>query len=224
VPGKEFSPEGAQSFKNALAVQTTEWMNNTPTYTSAPGNEGAYDEMGQYLLERVLRTPGISDEFNGLMSVESGMEVMARFMYAGGAVAALQDFSIGQLKNAMYNYASFNTLSLFTHERQPVAKRVEIPLGLKKVGGVSVDYQLSDFRISEETGLSIPQYGLLRHGARSDAYHQGLIDDDELYAVNKSFCIGQTTGINMFAYKSMLTICLNDPYLYAATLARPTQA
>jgi hypothetical protein len=219
VPNTKFSPEEVTSFKSALAAHSEDWMINPPDYAAPAGEEKAYDEMGVALLDRVRQTPNVSDVFKK-PSVTGGMSVIPRFMYAGAAKAAVAGFSIDQLKRSMYNHTSFNTLSAITHENIHVAKRIEIPLGLKRLPAVSVDYNLDAFDIDEETGLTIPKYNQRVLDARFDAYSQGHIESEALSATNPSFCEGQVTGINFHAYRAMLTICMNDPHLYTATLAQ----
>jgi len=220
MPNTRFSPEGVLQFKAALGEQAQSWESNPPEYNAAPGSEKAYDKMGNELLSRVRESAGVGEEFKR-PSVTSGMAVIPRFIYAGATKAALAGFSVDQLRQSMYNHGSFNTLSAITHERLPVAKRAEVSLGLKPLPGVSVDDHLDDFEISEETGLSIPRYGTdVLLDARFDAYYQGHINGEQLAATNPSFCEGQLTGINSHAYRAMLTICINDPHLFQATLDR----
>jgi hypothetical protein len=150
--------------------------------------------------------------------------VIPRFMYAGAAKSALVGFSINQLRSSMYNHASFNTLAAITHEDIHVTKRIEIPLGLKPLPAVSVDYALDAYEIDEESGLTISRYNARVLDARFDAYSQGHIGSDQLAVVNPSFCEGQITGINAHAYRAMLTICMNDPHLFQGTLDRQLPA
>jgi hypothetical protein len=175
--------------------------------------------MGRELLSRVRQADGVGDEFKAA-SVSAGMGVLPRFMYAGAAKSALVGFSIDQLRSSMYNHGSFNTLAAITREDVHVTKRIEIPLGLKPLPTVSVDYALDAYDIDEENGLTISRYGTRVLDARFDAYSQGHIGSDQLSATNPSFCEGQITGINAHAYRAMLTICMNDPYLFQATLDR----
>lgn len=219
MPTTRFSPEGVLRFKAALGEQAQSWESNPPEYDATPGSEKAYDEMGSELLRRVRAADDLGEEF-GHRSVTGGMAVIPRFMYAGAAKAALNGFSIERLNKSMYNHASFNTLSAVTHEEVHTAKRIEVAVGLKPLPAVSVDYHLDEFEISEESGLSIPAYIKLMLDSRRDAYDQGHLDSSQLVAVNASFCEGQLTGINRSAYKAMLTICINDPHLFQATLER----
>jgi hypothetical protein len=219
MPGTTFSPEGVKAFKDALALHASEWSEDRPNYTAAAGKEKAYDEMGRELLDRVRQSAGVGDEFK-YPSVSGGMSVIPRFMYAGAAKAGLVGLSIDQLKKSMYNHDSFNTLAAITHEDVHVAKRIEVPLGLKPLPGVSVDYNLEAFDISEESGLTISRYSTKVLDARFDAFSQGHILPEQLAATNPSFCEGQITGINSHAYRAMLTICMNDPHLFQATLSR----
>jgi hypothetical protein len=219
MPGTKFSPEGVKAFKDALVLHASAWTEDLPQYTAGLGDEKAYDEMGRELLNRVRDTADVGDKFNHA-SVEAGTVIIPRFMYAGAAKAALADFTIDQLQKSMYNHASFNTLTAITHEDIHVAKRVEVALGLKPLALVSVNYNLGEFDISEQSGLSIPKYGVHVLDARFDARSQGHITDEQLSATNPSFCEGQITGINAYAYRAMLTICMNDPYLFQGTLSR----
>jgi hypothetical protein len=217
---KTFTPEGVIAFKDALKVHTDTWLDDPQfEYQASAGNEKAYDEMGRELLSRIRDTESVPDEFLS-SAVDGGMSVIPRFMYAGAAKAATRGFSLEQLESSMYNHESFQTLTRLTHEINAVANRIEIPLGLRPVSGLSVDSSLHLFKIDEETGLTIPDYLSRKQGARLDAYSQEHLSLEELSRDNESLCVGQITGLNQHIYRSMLTICMNDPHLYVATLVR----
>jgi len=219
MPNIEFSTEGVVVFKSAIKNQADLWIETPPVYASPAGVEIAYDEMGKVLLERVRGVVGVPKEFNS-SAVDGGTAVIPRFMYAGVAAAAERGYSLEQLKNSMYNHNSFQTMTLFTREINAVAKRLEIPLGLRPVGRMSVDDSLHSFALDEKTGLTIPGYRNQQIDARLDAYSQGHLPLEGLNAENDPMCAGQRTGINQHMYRAMLAICINDPHLYPATLAR----
>lgn len=220
MPQITFSPEGVEQFKSALKKQAEAWPHELPKYTSHSGSEKAYDEMGLELLRRVRETPGVTPEFINSTAVTGGVVVMPRFMYAGAAKAAMQGYTLDQLHSAMYNHESFNTIARMTRERKSVAKRIEIPLGIKPLTGISVHSGIHHFQIDEAHGLTIPRYNELLIDARLDAMSQGHIEPSEAAVENPSFCVGQTTGINRHVYRHMLFICMNDPNLYPSTIRR----
>lgn len=217
----DITPEQAIEFKSALREQVAIWSDLPIEYSSEPGSELAYDQMGRTLLTRINES-GVDKRFEST-GTAGGMSVVPRFMYAGARRAAIQGFDLEQLQRGMYNHDSFNTLVELTRENIHTAKRIEIPLGLKPLPLVSVDYHIDEFQLDEVTGLSVPRYKHIWQDARMDAYFQGHVDGERMASRWESQCPGYTTGILQMVYRSMLLICLEDKNLFHATLERETQ-
>ncbi len=215
------TPEQSEAFKTALRTETAQWNDTIPPYTNEPGSIGVYDEMGDILLAR-MRHITLPEYFHS-SAISGGMAVIPRFMYAGGAKAALAGLTIDQLHSAMYTSASFNTLSLLTREKNKVATRIELALGLKRGPYESVDDRLAEYKIDSEEGLSIPRYHFLRDSIREELFVESegrQISAQEVRAENPILCEGHQAGLVATVYRSMLHICLQDAHLYPATLAR----
>lgn len=214
-----FSPESVEAFQSSLAQASGDWLAAIPSYDNEAGSQAVYDQMGVELLDRTLNTPDLAAEFS-MPSVTAGMEIFPRFMYAGAAKAALLGYGLSELRQGMYKGESFNSLILITKEPKSVAKRIEIPLGLKKLVHCDIDPNINLYDFSPEAGLTVGKYIFHRNMARRDAYAQELIEEEGLTAENPSFCVGQNTGINRHIYHHMLSICMTDPNLFQATLLR----
>jgi hypothetical protein len=210
------TPEQALSFRDATRRQIETWPTNIPNYTAAPGTPLVYDEMGQAYRRRMLED-GLNQRF-GSMSVEGGLAVIPRFLYAGVAKAAQLGYTLEQLKLGMYNRKSYESLSLMTNALNDVIVQHEMIIGLRPGGLKSVDESLDHYTFDPENGLGYQNFERDRGLAVMDSYiRHGTFNEPS--KDGESMCEGQRAGVLAMAYRAMMLISLADPNLFQATIA-----
>jgi hypothetical protein len=214
------SESEAKQFKTVIARQMVQWSDDIPLYSSPSGTEGAYDEMGVRLFDR-MRYDGLPDSLSQSTAARTGMDIIPRFLFAGALKASMMGYTIDQLENGLYNrdHRSFNQLLLLAHERNEPAFLIERTIGLKKAAYHSVTDDIDAYDFDEENGLSIKRFDALRRSAREKAIDNEKLESTELDTVNPLLCEGQRHGLISVVYRAMFKICMNDPNLFTSTLA-----
>jgi hypothetical protein len=210
------TPEQVVSFRDASRRQIETWTDTPLDHGTEPGSVRAYTRMGETYRQRML-DDGLDARFRS-MSVEGGLAIIPRFLYAGAAKAAMLGYSLNQLQDGLYNRTSYETLGLLTNESNAVVVQHEMILGLRPTGLKSVDESLDHYIFDPENGLRFENYQRDRGQAVMDTYIRHG-DFPELNTSGESLCEGHRTGVLAIAYRAMLMISISDPSLFQATLA-----
>jgi hypothetical protein len=181
----------------------------------------AYANMRSSLVNRlvdVAKTPQM-DRLARSIPHEAGIEVIGHFFRIGAAKAAIQGYSLHELQASLYQPDSFRQLANITAEYNKSARRIEMSLGLTDS---SYTDTIDGFELSDK-GLVINRFPMLRYMTRLELLDEGHLDQTAAFDMDDSSrCLGHTSGINTYAYKYMLDICVKDPSLFPATLSSAT--
>lgn len=212
----------SEQYKSSLRTVTDKWPVNPHDYTSAPGTQAAYDEMGKEVLDR-MRQEGIPASLD-THNAQYGFSIIPRFVYAGAVAARRKNFSLDELSTAMSHPSSFTTLQLPTREQNSAAVQIEFETGLNTGSRYSnVGEHIDEYAISPDTGLTIPKYPIHRYKARARLYDEGRISLEEFAPRNPDRdpvrCEAHKgSGILALGYRSILAISIADSNLFEATL------
>lgn len=213
---KPITREQGYSFRDAARRQQQQWAQDLPDYTFAAGTPPVYDQMGRVLLQR-MRADGLDPRFDST-GVVGGLAILPRWLYAGAAKANQLGYDSEALYAGMYNHATFQNLSWLTQETNATAVQMELELGLRMGGIYTPDARLDLYTFDPEHGLGYRDFDrLVREGRIEATLRKGTLQD---VSTGETRCEGERSGVNAMAYRTMLLICLEDPNLFQATLAR----
>lgn len=214
----------SEQYKDSLREVVKKWPANPHDYEATAGSQAAYDEMGLVVLER-MREEGIPTSLD-TPNARYGFSIIPRFIYAGAAKAEQQGLTMKGLIKAMRHPNSFRQLQLPTRETDPAAREIEFETGLRTTSPYSnVDPRLDEYTIDPTTGLDIPMYAIHRTRARGRLFDERRISAKEYTSDNPDQdpvrCTAHRgSGILALGYKSVLTVAIEDPSLFQATLNR----
>ncbi len=214
----------SHTYKTSLVEVVGKWEHNPLMYESEPGTQHAYDEMGREVLDR-MRAKGIPPTLD-TPNASYGFSILPRFIYAGAAKAHQQGLTMNGLVQAMRHPNTFTYLQLPTRESNAAAKEIEFETGLRTTSPYStIDAKMSEYAISPENGLTIPLYPTHRVRARGRLFDEGRLTEEEYGSEtpdkDRVRCEAHRgSGILALGYKSLLSVCIEDPSLFQATLNR----